>query len=106
MSSPMKPLVRGKRFKLYYAQRGGFVNPGIYLWTGKRHWRIVPLSHAKDDRTVDLSWVTETKTVDAIEADVVTALDANPGWKLLHVGIGSGGQTTLTYGWPWCEPHP
>lgn len=49
VASPMRPLVRGKRFKLYYAKRptgngGGFVNPGVYLWTGKRHWRVVPLS--------------------------------------------------------------
>lgn len=49
----------------------------------------------------DVSWVTDTKTVDAIETGVVAALNANRGWKLLHVGTGAGGQTTLTYGWPW-----
>jgi hypothetical protein len=48
----------------------------------------------------DFSWVEETQTVDAIDP-AVKAIDDNPGWKLLHVGTGSGGQTTLTYGWPW-----
>lgn len=53
----------------------------------------------------DLLWVTQTQTVDAIERDVTRAMEANPGWRLLHVGMGSGGQTTLTYGWPWQPPE-
>jgi hypothetical protein len=50
-------------------------------------------------------WVTEIKTVDAIETSLVDALVGNPGWRLLHVGTGGGGQTTLTFGWPWEEPE-
>lgn len=49
---------------------------------------------------IDLSWVQQTKTIDAIDP-AVQAIEANSGWKLLAVGVGSGGQTTLTYGWPW-----
>lgn len=49
----------------------------------------------------DLSWVTNTVTVDAVDKLVVATIEANPGWRLLHVGTGQGGQTTLTYGWPW-----
>lgn len=49
----------------------------------------------------DLDWVEQVQTVDAIDREVVRAIEDNPGWKLLHVGMGSGGQTTLTYGWPW-----
>jgi hypothetical protein len=51
--------------------------------------------------TVDLSWVEQTQTVDATDRTVVQAIEANPGWRLLHVGTGNGGQTTLTYGWPY-----
>lgn len=47
-----------------------------------------------------LTWVEQTITVDAIDP-AKDAIEANPGWRLLHVGTGSGGQTTLTYGWPW-----
>lgn len=46
-----------------------------------------------------LTWVEMVQTVDAIDSTVVEALNSNPGWHLLHVGTGSGGQTTLTYGW-------
>lgn len=49
----------------------------------------------------ELDWVEQVQTVDATDNTVVQALDANPGWKLLAVGVGMGGQTTLTYGWPW-----
>ena len=52
-------------------------------------------------RQYGLDWVEQVKTVDACETTVVDAMDANPGWKLLGVGAGLGGQTTLTYGWPW-----
>lgn len=48
----------------------------------------------------DLTWVDQTMVIDAIDP-ARKALDENPGWRLLHVGMGSGGQTTLTYGWPW-----
>ncbi len=51
--------------------------------------------------TWGLAWVDQTETVDAEDKDVVRALEANDGWRLLHVGMGKGGQTTLTYGWPW-----
>lgn len=51
--------------------------------------------------TWPLAWVTETKTVDAIDTDTVKALDGNPGWRLLSAGHGAYGQVTLTYGWPW-----
>ena len=46
-------------------------------------------------------WVENTQTVDAIDKDVVQALESNPGWRLIGVGVGAGGQTTLTFGWPW-----
>lgn len=49
----------------------------------------------------DLTWVEQTMTVDAVDGSAVRAIEANPGWRLLHVGFGTGGQTTLTYGWPW-----
>lgn len=42
--APMKPLWRGRKFSLYLARRGRFVYPGVYLWTGSRHRRIVPFS--------------------------------------------------------------
>lgn len=48
----------------------------------------------------DLTWVDRTMVIDAIDT-ARTAIEDNPGWRLLHVGMGSGGQTTLTYGWPW-----
>lgn len=47
----------------------------------------------------DLDWIT---MIDVLDADDKTAVDAklnNPGWHLLHVGSGKGGQTTLTWGW-------
>lgn len=47
----------------------------------------------------DLSWVQQIKTVDAIDKTPVEAMMENDGWHLLHVGMGSGGQTTLTFGW-------
>ena len=47
----------------------------------------------------DLSWVTEIKTVDAIDTTPVNAMMENPSWHLIHTGMGSGGQTTLTFGW-------
>lgn len=50
---------------------------------------------------LDLTWVEQTMTIDAIDKTAKEATEANPGWRLLHVGMGSGGQTTLTYGWPW-----
>lgn len=49
----------------------------------------------------ELGWVEQTITLDAIDRTAVKATADNPGWKLLHVGMGDGGQTTLTYGWPW-----
>lgn len=48
----------------------------------------------------DLTWVEQTITVDAIDP-ATKAIEQNPGWRLLGVGVGSGGQTTLTFGWPW-----
>jgi hypothetical protein len=40
MSSPMTTIVRGR---LYFAGSKRFTHPGIHLWTGKRHIRILPL---------------------------------------------------------------
>lgn len=51
-----------------------------------------------------LAWVELTTTVDAIDRVVVAAIEANGGWRLLATGMGSSGQTTLTYGWPWPGP--
>lgn len=42
---------------------------------------------------------TQILTVDAIDKTVVDAMVANPGWHLLAIGSGLGGQTTLTFGW-------
>jgi hypothetical protein len=47
-----------------------------------------------------LTWVEQTAVIDAIDP-ARRAIEENGGWRLLHVGMGSGGQTTLTYGWPW-----
>lgn len=47
------------------------------------------------------AWVTEIKTVDAIDTQPVNAMCANPGWLLLHAGIGAAGQTVLTFAWPY-----
>lgn len=47
------------------------------------------------------TWVEQTVTLDAIDTVAVSAINDNPGWRLIAVGTGSGGQTTLTYGWPW-----
>ncbi len=44
-------------------------------------------------------WVREIKTVDADDTVVVNAMTANSGWHLLHVGVGSAGQTRLTFAW-------
>ena len=46
-------------------------------------------------------WVEQTRTVDAVDHQAVQAIEANPGWRLIHAGIGEAGQTALTYGWPW-----
>jgi hypothetical protein len=48
----------------------------------------------------DLTWVTQVCIVDA-EDPVVSAMMDNDGWRLLATGTGMGGQTTLTFGWPW-----
>lgn len=43
--------------------------------------------------------VTRTITVDAVDTAKKKAIEDNPGWRLLHVGLGTSGQTNLTYGW-------
>ncbi len=48
-----------------------------------------------------LSWVRQVDTLDADDKDAIAAKMNNPGWQLLHVGTGKGGQTTMTFGWPW-----
>ncbi len=60
----------------------------------------MPDNDAGQVDSAPLTWVEETLTIDAIDP-AVKAVDENPGWRLLAVGMGSGGQTTLTYGWPW-----
>lgn len=52
------------------------------------------------EASLPLTWVEFTQTFDAIDP-AVKAIDANPGWRLLGVGVGAYGQTTLTYGWGW-----
>ncbi len=47
----------------------------------------------------DLDWITMIDVLDADDKTVVNAKMHNPGWHLLHVGTGKGGQTTLTWGW-------
>lgn len=47
----------------------------------------------------NLTQYTQIVTVDAIDRTAVDAMVANPGWTLLATGMGSGGQTTLTFGW-------
>lgn len=49
----------------------------------------------------DLTWVERVQTIDALDHQVIEAVEANPGWRLIATGTGTGGQTTLTYGWPW-----
>ncbi len=48
----------------------------------------------------DLSWIEKIMVLDAVDKVPVEATLDNSGWKLLHVGSGKGGQTTLTFGWP------
>lgn len=50
---------------------------------------------------MEFEWVDQVQTVDATDFDVVNAINENPGWRLIGVGQGPHGQTTLTYGWPW-----
>lgn len=42
MSSPMRT-VRRRRPKLYWAQRDGFMWPGLHTWILGRHVRILPI---------------------------------------------------------------
>lgn len=43
-ASPMQPLGRLGRFRFYWASpRLWFSHPGLYVWTGKRHRRLLPL---------------------------------------------------------------
>jgi hypothetical protein len=50
----------------------------------------------------DLTWVERTQTVNAIDP-AVKAIEENPGWRLIATGLGTSGQTMLTFGWPWPE---
>jgi hypothetical protein len=43
---------------------------------------------------------TQIQTLDAVDTTAVDAMVANEGWELLHCGMGTSGQTTLTFGWP------
>lgn len=52
----------------------------------------------------ELTWVENVATVDAIDRDRVAMYLHDSNWRLLHAGVGSGGQTTLTFGWPWLPP--
>lgn len=47
-SSPMQPVVRRGRFKLYYADRH-FTKPGLHVWTGPKrgHVRLLRDPHAR-----------------------------------------------------------
>lgn len=42
-ASPMTPVVTIGRFRLFYAERSRFTYPGLHLWTGSRHVRVLPL---------------------------------------------------------------
>jgi hypothetical protein len=42
-SSKMKRLLTVGRFRLYYAERSRFAYPGVVLWTGRDHVRLLPL---------------------------------------------------------------
>lgn len=39
--SPMKRLFGVGKFILFWAERKRFTHPGIHLWTGKRHIRLL-----------------------------------------------------------------
>lgn len=43
-SSPMRRLCSAGRYSLYWAAPSmRFTKPGVVLWTGKRHVRLLPL---------------------------------------------------------------
>lgn len=43
--APMKQIF----WRTYYAKTGVFLNPGIYIWTGKKHIRIIPFRKWRPD---------------------------------------------------------
>lgn len=48
MSSPMRTVSR--RPKLYWAQRDGFMWPGLYTWISGRHIRLLPIPATSNAR--------------------------------------------------------
>ena len=47
MEAQMRRVARLGRYKLYWAARSGFVYPGLHLWTGNRHVRVLPVRKTK-----------------------------------------------------------
>ncbi len=47
-SSPMKRLFRLFGHNIYLADKR-FLNPGIYIWTGKRNFRVIPFTRWKKE---------------------------------------------------------
>lgn len=55
----------------------------------------------------DYSWVTHISTVEAEDKEAVEAHLSHTGWLLLHAAMGKGGQTVLTFAWPYPgDPSP
>lgn len=54
MSSPMRTISR--RPRIYWAQRNGFVWPGLYTWIAGRHVRVLPIPATPWARLSRLEW--------------------------------------------------
>lgn len=47
--APMRFLGTIFGFPFYWARRGRFINPGLYVWTGKKNLRVFPFSVWRKD---------------------------------------------------------
>jgi hypothetical protein len=45
--TPMSLIGKRGRYKLYLARGAQFFNPGVYLWTGKRHRLLLPFQRPR-----------------------------------------------------------